>query len=203
VSCFGNALTSKRSVATIGEQQRGLRVITPLTGANDSREYIAVIGYPSLLGPGEDTVTIEVGLREPLLTRAIRGEARTLLLDPIDGAPLVPPLAVPCLSREEAMAEKLRAALSRREPAIRDFYDVDHAIRRLGFRVQDPELVGLVREKLAVPGNEPVDISGERLSALSKQLEPQLRSVLREQDFAEFDLERAFKIVVHMAEAVR
>jgi len=45
--------------------------------------------------------------------------------------------------------------------------------------------------------------SGERLAALRKQLEPQLRSVLREQDFAEFDLERAFKIVVHMAEAVR
>lgn len=196
------AAESKRSVATIGEQQRGLRVITPLTGANDSREYIAVIGYPSLLGPGEDTVTIEVGLREPLLTPAIRGEARTLLLDPIDGAPLVPPLAVPCLSREEAMAEKLRAALSRREPAIRDFYDVDHAIRRLGFRVQDPELVGLVREKLAVPGNEPVDVSAARLAVLKPQLESQLKPVLRDRDIVEFDLERAFAAVAGVAAAL-
>ncbi|OGQ74362.1 MAG: hypothetical protein A3G94_00345 [Deltaproteobacteria bacterium RIFCSPLOWO2_12_FULL_60_16] len=87
--------------------------------------------------------------------------------------------------------------------AVRDFYDIDHAVRKGGLRPDAIDLVKQVKQKLAVPGNEPVDISGERLSALSKQLEPQLRSVLREQDFAEFDLERAFKIVVHMAEAVR
>jgi len=144
-----------------------------------------------------------VGLREPLLTPAVEGSARTLLLDPVTANPLVPPVSVRCMSKTEALAEKFRAALSRRDVAVRDFYDIDHAVRKGGLRPDAIDLVKQVKQKLAVPGNEPVDISGERLSALSKQLEPQLRSVLREQDFAEFDLERAFKIVVHMAEAVR
>mgnify|MGYP001601985488 FL=1 len=59
-----------------------------------------------------------------------------------------------------------------------------------------------MRQKLAVPGNDPVDVSEQRLAALRQQVEPQLRSVLREEDFSEFDLDRAFDIGVTMAKAV-
>ena len=192
----------RAAVARIGGQVPGLHVITPLTGANASTQYTAAIGYTSLLGAQEEMIKIEVGLREPLLTPAIQGEARTLLLDPVSGSPLAPVLPLSCLSREEAMAEKLRAALSRREAAIRDFYDVDHAVRRLGFRVQAPELIGLVREKLAVPGNEPVDVSAARLAVLKPQLASRLKPVLRDRDFVEFDLERAFATVAEVAAAL-
>jgi predicted nucleotidyltransferase component of viral defense system len=192
----------KATVARIGDQVHGLHVTTVLTGANSSTQYTAAIGYTSLLGTQEEMIKIEVGLREPLLRPAIQGEARTLLLDPISGSPLAPVLPILCLSREEAMAEKLRAALSRREAAIRDFYDVDHAVRRLGFHVQAPELIGLVREKLAVPGNEPVDVSAARLAVLKPQLESRLKPVLRDRDFVEFDLERAFGIVAEVAAAL-
>ena len=130
------------------------------------------------------------------------GEARTLLLDPITNATVVPALPVPCLSRAEAMAEKLRAAMSRREAAVRDFYDVDHAVRRLGFRVNDPELLALVRAKLAVPGNDPVDVSPARIAALRPQVEAQLKPFLRDRDFAEFDLDHAFRIVVGVVAAL-
>ena len=104
-----------------------------------------------------------------------------------------------CISKAEAFAEKLRAALSRREVAIRDFFDIDYAVRKLGLHPQDAEMVRLVRTKLAVPGNEPVNVSEERLAALRQQLDPQLKSVLREQDFREFDVERAFGVVAAMA----
>ena len=100
------------------------------------------------------------------------------------------------------MAEKLRAALSRREAAIRDYYDIDHAVRRLSLGVLEPGLVGLVREKLAVPGNDPADASPARLAALRPQLESQLKAVLRARDFAEFDLDRAFATVAEVAAAV-
>jgi hypothetical protein len=68
--------------------------------------------------------------------------------------------------------------------------------------VLEPESVGLVREKLAVPGNDPVDVSAARLAALRPQLESELKAVLRAGDFAEFDLERAFKAVVEVASAL-
>jgi hypothetical protein len=104
-----------------------------------------------------------------------------------------------CISRAEAFAEKFRAALSRREVAIRDFFDIDYAVRKLGLQPQDEEMVRLVRSKLAVPGNEPVNVTESRLVALRQQLDPQLRPVLRDTDFRESDVERAFGIVAEMA----
>jgi hypothetical protein len=71
-----------------------------------------------------------------------------------------------------------------------DFHPLDDGIREL------------VRQKLAVPGNGPVDISQERLAALRNQLDARLKPVLRDRDFAEFDLDRAFGIVVSVAKAV-
>jgi len=196
------AAESKVAVAKIGEGLPGLHVITALTGANDSTQYNGAIAYRSLFEDREETIKMEVGLREPLSTPTVPGEARTLLLDPITGAPMVPALTVPCLSLMEAMAEKLRAALSRREAAIRDFYDVDHAVRRLSLDVLDPELVRLVSEKLAVTGNDPMDVSSARRAALQPQLESELKAVLRARDFAEFDLDRTFAIVTEVAAAL-
>lgn len=196
------ASASKAAVAEIAKQWPGLRVVTPLTGANASTQYIGAIGYTSLLGRQAETINIEVGLREPLLTPTIGGAAQTLMLAPRSGSPLVPAVTLPCLSQKEAMAEKLRAALSRREVAIRDFYDIDYAVRNLSLRVLEPELLGLVRRKLEVPNNDPVDVSPARLAVLRPQLEPQLQSVLRARNFAEFDLDRAFTIVAEVAAAL-
>jgi hypothetical protein len=83
--------------------------------------------------------------------------------------------------------------------AVRDFFDLDYAVRRLGLQSETPELIDLVRRKLSVPGNEPVDVSANRLAALRQQVGPQLQPVLRREDFAEFDLERAFQTVATMA----
>lgn len=196
------ARTLKGAVERIDRELAGFRVTTPMKGANNSTQYIAVLGYRSLLGPKEETIKLEVGLREPLLTPSLQAEVRTLLLDPVNELPLVPLPLVECLSWEEAMAEKFRAALSRRDVAVRDFYDIDHVVHRLGFPVLGPGFVGLVRSKLAVPGNESMDVSAGRLDNLRLQVDPELRPVLRAQDFAEFNLERAYAKVVEVAAAL-
>jgi hypothetical protein len=107
-----------------------------------------------------------------------------------------------CISKKEAFAEKFRAALSRRDVAIRDYFDLDYAVRLLDLRPGDADLAGLVRQKLAVPGNEPVNVSEDRLAAARPQLDSQLKPVLRPKDFAEFNLDRAFLIVAGMAAKV-
>jgi hypothetical protein len=94
----------------------------------------------------------------------------------------------------ETYCEKLQAALTRREPAIRDFYDIDHGVRSGRLRTNDPRVIGLVCSKLVVPGNNPIDISDVRHQVLKKQVQSQLRPVLREADYAAFDLDRAFGI---------
>jgi hypothetical protein len=193
----------KKALALLPERLPGFRLVDPLQGANKSTQYIAVVGYPSLLRRQEETLKIEVGLREPLLTPVVNRPARTILLDPVSGKPLVLPVPVRCISKTEALAEKFRAALSRREAAIRDFFDIDFAVRKLGLRPRGAAFIRLIRYKLDVSRNDPVDVSGDRLKALRQQLGSRLKPVLRAKDFAEFDLDRAFRTVATVAAMVR
>jgi len=109
---------------------------------------------------------------------------------------------VRCLAYAEAMAEKLRAALSRQEVAIRDFFDIDHAVREAGFDVDGAEFVRILRAKLAVPGTGAVNVSPERLDDLRHQLDAQLLPVLRPREFDLFDVDRAFGIVRGVAKGL-
>lgn len=172
-----------------------------LTGANNSTQYAALLAYRSALHHGEEPVKVEVGLREPLLTPPVRGTVRTLLLHPVSGEPLAPSFEISCLSFEEAMAEKVRAALCRREAAIRDYYDVDHAVEQSGVRLEEPALLDLIRRKVAVPGNGPADTSPARLLSLRAQVAAELAPVVRPGDLASFDLDRAFATVSSVAVA--
>jgi hypothetical protein len=55
-----------------------------------------------------------------------------MLLHWVHGGAFLETFPVRCLAYVEAMAEKLRAARSRPEVAIRDFSDIDHAVRVAG-----------------------------------------------------------------------
>ena len=173
----------------------------PLVGRNNSAQYIGTLRYASAISNQTDTIKIEVSLREPLLTGHVMGAAKTILMDPISGNPSVPPVPVRCISKIEAMAENSAAALTRREAAIRDFYDIHYAVTNSGLFTGDVELVALVRQKLAVPGNDAVNISPDRLAALRSQIDTQLKPVLRQRNFDAFSLADAFGIVQEMAAA--
>jgi hypothetical protein len=60
----------------------------------------------------------------------------------------------------------------------------------------------MVRKKIAIPDNFPIDISPERKRELDRQLKGQLEPVLRPFDFNGFNLDEAFKLVCTMAKAV-
>ena len=151
----------------------------------------------------DESIKIEFSIREPILEPVERLPARTLLVDPFRQTAMVAPLEVPVLSCRETYAEKLRAALTRREPAIRDFYDIDHGVRSGRLNTDDRRLIDLVRRKLVVTGNDPIDVSDEKHAILKRQVQGQLYPVLRESDYTAFDLERAFGIVAQVAAALR
>jgi len=192
----------KVALSQVKQSLPAFRVVEPLRGANNSTQYVAIMAYSSMISRKDETIKIEVSLREPLLMPIVQGHARTLLLNPVSNTAIVSPISLSNIAKTEALAEKFRAALSRRDVAIRDFYDIDHAVRRGGLRPKSAELIGQVKQKVAVPGNDPVNVSDGRLAALRTQIEHQLRPVLREEDFAEFDLDRAFKIVAEVAKAI-
>ena len=180
----------------------GLHMASPLEGHNQSTQYIASLEYQSAVTGGKEQIKIEIGLREPLLRPERIQPARTLMVSGLTRRAVVRPFDVVVMDVQEAYAEKCRAALTRREPAIRDLFDIHHGTTRLGIDVLDPEFIKMVKMKLVVPGNPAVDISSERRETLVRQLDAELRPVLRQTDFNNFDLDAALRTVNRLAEAV-
>ena len=189
----------KRAVENIPAAVPAFRVVEPLRGSNVSTQYTSMLCYPSQIVEEVETIKLEIDFREPLLLDAEVREARTLLLDPVGGGAMVPPFRVRAIAEPEAYAEKARAALTRREPAVRDIYDFDYAVQTGHLNPEDASLVALVRQKLAMPGNEGVNLNDALHEQLVRQVEAELRPVLRPADFEAFDLDRAFGRVMSFA----
>ncbi len=193
----------KDHLAEIGKRLKSLTVTEALRGFNNSTQYIGSLSYESVVTGQEESIKVEFSIREPILEPIEELPARTLLIDPFRRLPAVLPLSIPVLSSRETYAEKLRAALTRREPAIRDFFDIDYGVRSGRVEGSDRRLIALVRSKLAVSGNDPLDVSDRKREILQRQVHAQLRPVLREADFAAFDLDRAYGIVAQIAAVLR
>ena len=176
----------------------GVAVRTPLTGSNNSTQYNAELEYRSLVAPMPGTIQFEIGLREELLLPPMQGIAQTLIQNPFTDEPLLAGIKVICISCEESYAEKTRAALSRRIPAIRDLFDLDYGIREKKFDPDSRSFHGLVRRKLEVSGSGSVNLSESRKKELRGQFELALRPVLREIDYNRFDFEAAWTNLIQI-----
>jgi predicted nucleotidyltransferase component of viral defense system len=164
-----------------------------LRGHDDSRQYNATLTYESLVTGEHEALKIQFAVREPVIDTPISCIGRTLLAKPLPQTADGQGPKLKALSLRETYAEKLRAAFTRTPPAIRDIYDIDDAMQknRLDFRAAG--FLELIRKKLAVPRNSPVDLGDAWKSVLRIQRNStELKAVLRHSDFEAFDLERAF-----------
>jgi predicted nucleotidyltransferase component of viral defense system len=192
----------KALVDELPRRIKGMAVIEALIGRNVSTQYIAQLGYSSVVTRHQETIKIEVGLREPLMLPAESRLALTLAKDPFSDKDVVPPFPVNAMAECEIWAEKARAAMTRRDAAIRDFFDLDYAVRNLGLNPTDKKFVQLLQKKLAVPENEPVNLSEERRAELNRQVEAQLKPVVRTIDFEQFNLEKIWDAVMALAQSI-
>jgi len=150
----------------------------------------------------QERINIQIGIREPILRPSVTAEARTIILNPFSGRPLLSVFTVHAMDMKEAYAEKVRSILTRKEPAIRDLFDLFHAVRKIKLDLDDPDFLIMVRKKLDVPGNTPLDISLEYRRKLNRQLESLLRPVLRPADFDSFNIDEDFELIGGVVEAV-
>jgi hypothetical protein len=159
------------------------------------RRYNGQFAYLSAVTGERELIRVEVSLREEHILPPESLPARTLLRDPHTGRSALGPVSVQVLHIQEAYAEKIRAALTRREPAIRDFFDIDHAARRILFDRRDRATLDLVKAKLSVAGNHPVDLSEAKIATLWGLVDAHLRPVVRTADLEAFDLQRVVSIL--------
>lgn len=180
----------------------GVTISEAFRGHNESRQYIGYLEYPSVIVEKMEKIQIEIGLREPLLSPSETRMASTIVINPFSGQPLLPNYTISAMALQEAYAEKVRAALTRRGPAIRDFFDLFYADSMKQLNFFDPDFLNMVKAKIDVPGNDPIDISVERKQELDRQLVGQLKPVLRPLDFNGFNLDEAFELVCKIAKTL-
>ena len=164
-------------------------------GHNESRLYSAEIAYNSLITGNKNTIKIEFGIHEKVWERE-NLIAKTLLENPLTQKPVLPDFHVVGLSFKEAYSEKIRAALSREKPAIRDIFDIHYAIKKRlieetkGY-IKVHDISPMVKYKLKVL-NCQIDLSAERKKEFLSQMKTGLKPVLRQKDFEEFNFEQAW-----------
>ena len=178
----------------------GISFRDPFKGHNSSSQYNACFEYESVSSGEKDTILFDIGLREEILISPATLNAQTLVTDPITGNLLVDPYPVQCLTKTEAYAEKLRAALTRTKPAIRDIFDLDYALRNQVIDLGDKQLLDLAKIKLNKPEVLEIDLSENKKQILESQLEAQLKPVLREENYKQFNFEKAWSDLERIGE---
>lgn len=120
----------------------------PLIGHNNSCQYTMELNYRSHLTQSYDKILIDIGMRDELFLPADSFKAKTLLMDPFVNDSMVEPFTVIGLNSQEAYAEKTRAALCRRELAIRDYYDLDYATMNGIIDFENEAFLLLIKKKV-------------------------------------------------------
>ncbi len=175
----------------------------PLMGHNNSCQYTMELNYRSNLTHEYGKILIDIGMRDELLMPTHESKAKTLLIDPISKDNKVDPFVIMGLHPQEAYAEKTRAALCRRELAIRDYYDLDYASVNNLIDFENDAFLSLVKKKVQHETNfhdfnDPVAI-GYLQSKITGELEP----TLKKDGIEDFNLDRILARLALLSNDVR
>ena len=169
-------------------------------GRNESRQYVFYFIFQSLILPQESRIKLEIGLRSNPLSPPVKREVRHKFLHPFTDQPLFDAGEVNCLDLNELIAEKIRAAATRRLIAPRDFYDIDYVLRN-GFEIDSPALMDLLQKKLAEDNAAP-DLSKysinlgrteDEIRDMKSRIKEELFDVLTTDERKCFDIDIALK----------
>lgn len=140
--------TIKDNIATFAHHL-GLRLKgADQAGRNESKQYIYYFVYDAVTVPVEQNIKLEISLRfNPLLPTETR-KVQHQYVHPFTGESLFEAGKVNCLTLNEIVSEKLRAAALRKDIAPRDFYDLDFILRKK-FDPANRQVIDLFRKKLA------------------------------------------------------
>jgi len=179
-------------------------------GRNESKQYVYYFVYDPVTTPSEQTIKFEIGLRfNPILkpeSRAIQHK----FLHPFTQEPLFEAGKVNCLSLNEIVSEKLRAAALREKIAPRDFYDLDFLLSH-NFNLADKEVIELFKKKIEEDGADP-DLAKYRVNLgrlnteikdMRSRVENELFDVLTTDERKNFDLDNALERINKAMEKVK
>ena len=113
-------------------------------GHKESTQYIFYLDYESVVVHKKQFIKMEVGLRYNPILPVQKHEVTHKFIHPFTGKPLFGCGKINCLALNELVAEKMRAAATRRIIAPRDFYDLGFLIKS-GFVFKDCKIFSLFK----------------------------------------------------------
>lgn len=116
-------------------------------GANNSTQYAFNISYPSFITGKDENIKLEVSLRQMPIEKPVHNAITHFYKDPFTEEDLIPKNRILSLTYNEAVAEKLKAAITRKEVAIRDYYDL-WFIAEAKFDFKDKRFLSIFKKKL-------------------------------------------------------
>jgi hypothetical protein len=167
-------------------------------GRNESKQYIYYFVYDSAIVPTEQTIKFEIGLRFNPVDKIGMQAIQHKFIHPFTGEPLFEGGRINCLSLNEIVGEKLRAAALRLKIAPRDFYDIDFIIRH-GFDLINKNVIKLFKKKIEEDGGD-TDLSKYRVNLgrssdeikdMKSRIKDELFGVLTVDERKNFNLDEA------------
>ena len=160
-------------------------------GFNNSTQYLFDIQYQSVLLDKKENIKLEISLRQPPFLEPEQVIIKHFFQDPFTGEDLIEQGKVLALSLEESVAEKLKAAISRITPAIRDYYDLGHFIGN-EFDFNRSDFLNMVDKKLRFDGYERdyshnLGLSEQAIKELKRSMDTSLVLMIRRDE--KFDLD--------------
>lgn len=116
-------------------------------GANNSTQYVFNISYPSFITGKDENIKLEISLRQTPIEKPVHNAITHFYKDPFTEEDLIPKNRILSLTYNEAVAEKLKAAITRKEVAIRDYYDL-WFIAEAKFDFKDRHFLSIFKKKL-------------------------------------------------------
>jgi hypothetical protein len=161
-------------------------------GFNESKQYVFNIIFPSVVTGRDENIKIDISLRQYPINASVQNPVKHFFKDPFTAEDLLPTNKIICLSLKEAVAEKLKAAISRRDFAIRDFYDLWY-ISESKFDFNDPDFIKIFKKKLEEEGfnnsfKYNLGLNKKSVENLKNQVESMLIPVIKADE--RFDLEK-------------
>jgi predicted nucleotidyltransferase component of viral defense system len=169
-------------------------------GRNESKQYVYYFSYQSALRPNEGQIKFEISLRFNPIDPVEKRQVHHAYTHPFTGEPLFDGGQVACLSLNEIVSEKLRAAALRETIAPRDFYDLDFILRN-NFALASKEVMDLFKKKIEEDGGD-ADLKEYRVNMgrtdveikdMRLRIKPELFDVLSPSERENFDLDTALK----------
>jgi predicted nucleotidyltransferase component of viral defense system len=152
-------------------------------GFNNSTQYVFSISYPSFITGKDENIKIEVSLRQTPIDKPVYNLIEHFYQDPFSGEDLIPKNKILSLSLHEAVAEKLKAAITRRDAVIRDYYDLWWIVKSK-FDFKDKHFLSIFKKKLADEKykgdfSKNFGLAQESIKLLHKQIKTDLIPVIR------------------------